>query len=120
MFPMMNQDQNPQNAVFEVLDSVPSQLWYTLGVGSIAASALFQLAGQKNLADFVGKWPPTFLLIGLYHGLLRPGQEDAAGKARRAIDKADRTGRELMAEANQASRELTGNPIGQPNRTIGI
>ncbi|MFO7170278.1 MAG: hypothetical protein DIU80_019810 [Chloroflexota bacterium] len=108
-------NQSPQNAVFELLDSVPSRVWYTLGVGSIAASALFQLAGRKNLADFVGKWPPTFLLLGLYHGLLRPGQGDAMGKARRAFDEADQTARNLMEEANQASREMM-----QPNRQMDM
>ncbi|MEN9935612.1 MAG: hypothetical protein RLZZ387_2191 [Chloroflexota bacterium] len=109
---MMNQNQNPQNAVFEVLDSVPSQVWYTLGIGTIAASALFQVTGQKNLADFVGKWPPTFLLLGLYHKLLRPSHEDAVGEAQHMMHKANQTSRELMDKANQ-----TMNQSGQPNRT---
>ncbi len=73
-------DRNPQNAIFEVVDQVPSQLWYTLGMLSIVLSLVFQLMGKKNWADFVGKWPPTFLLVGLYHKLLRPGSEDAVGK----------------------------------------
>jgi hypothetical protein len=80
----MNQNENPQNIVFQALDAVPSQLWYILGIGSIVASMTFQAMGKKNWADFVGKWPPTFLLIGLYHKLLRPGNEDATGQASRA------------------------------------
>ena len=47
-------------------------------------SMTFQAMGKKNWADFVGKWPPTFLLIGLYHKLLRPGNEDMTGQASRA------------------------------------
>jgi hypothetical protein len=73
-------DRNPQNAAFEVMDQVPSQLWYTLGIATIGLSLVFQIMGKKNWADFVGKWPPTFFLLGLYHKLLRPGSEDAVGK----------------------------------------
>ena len=94
---MMNREDNPQNAVFQVLDAVPSQLWYLLGIGSIMASLVFQLAGKKNWADFVGKWPPTFMLVGLYHKLLRPGNEDAAGSARQTVRKADEASREYGA-----------------------
>jgi len=78
----MKQQDNPQNAIFKVLDTVPGQLWYILGVASIVASLVFQLAGKKNWADFVGKWPPTFFAVGLYHKLVRPGQEDATEKLR--------------------------------------
>ena len=74
------QDNNPQNVVFNVLDKVPGQLWYILGVLSIVVSLVFQLMGKKNYADFVGKWPPTFFAVGLYHKLVRPGSEDAMGQ----------------------------------------
>lgn len=92
---MMNRNQNPQNVVFQALDAVPSQLWYILGIGSIVASAVFQLMGKKNWADFVGKWPPTFLAIGLYHKLLRPSTEDAVGEAHRAANKIDQASRKM-------------------------
>ena len=84
---------NPQNIVFRALDKVPGQAWYLFGIGSIIASLTFQLMGNKNWADFVGKWPPTFFAIGLYHKLARPGQEnavdiiqDAAQQAKNAIN----------------------------------
>ena len=80
---MSRYDENPQNGIFELLDEIPYQLWYTLGIGSIAASAILQAMGKKNAADFVGKWPPTFLAVGLYHALVRPGDEDVARKVRR-------------------------------------
>jgi hypothetical protein len=75
---MFERQQNPQNIVFKILDSVPGQFWYLCGMGTIAASLVLQLGGHKNWADFVGKWPPTFFAIGLYHKLVRPGQENAA------------------------------------------
>ena len=70
----MTDSKSSPNVVFELLDQVPSQLWYLLGIGSIVASASLQAAGRKNAADFVGKWPPTFFAIGLFHKLVRPGQ----------------------------------------------
>lgn len=76
----MEDQNNPQNVVFKALDTVPGQLWYILGVASIVTSLVFQVAGKKNLADFIGKWPPTFFAVGLYHKLVRPGNEDAMGK----------------------------------------
>ena len=80
----MNKQDNPQNVIFRALDTVPSQLWYILAIASIVSSLVLQLAGNKNWADFVGKWPPTFFAIGLYHKLVRPGQEDATEKLRQA------------------------------------
>ena len=69
------QEQNPQNAVFRVLDSVPGQVWYIAGVVSILASAYCQLTDRKQMALFIGQWPPTFFVVGLYHKLVRPGNE---------------------------------------------
>jgi hypothetical protein len=80
----MYQEKNPQNAVFRIVDQVPGQVWYILGIASILASAGFQIAGKKNWADFVGKWPPTFFAVGLYHKLVRPGSEDATSQLQQA------------------------------------
>ena len=93
---MRNRQQNPQNIVFQVLDSVPGQFWYLCGIGSIAASLVLQLSGQKNWADFVGKWPPTFFAIGLYHKLVRPGQENAAAAVRETVNRAQDAANEVQ------------------------
>ena len=76
----MQDSRNPQNSLFQIVDQVPGQVWYTLGIVSILLSAIFQIMGRKNWADFVGKWPPTFFAVGLYHKLVRPGDENAAGQ----------------------------------------
>lgn len=86
---MQHSDENPQNVLFKVLDRVPSQLWYILGISSVVASMILQVTGNKNWADFVGKWPPTLLLLGLYHKLLRPGNENATGQAKNMAHKLD-------------------------------
>jgi len=82
----MQDERNPQNVIFQALDTVPSQLWYTLGVLSIVASLVLQLLGKKNAADFVGKWPPSFFAVGIYHKLVRPGDEDAVGQIQQTAD----------------------------------
>ncbi len=63
----------PTDQYFRITDQVPGQVWYWAAVGSILASASLRLAGKNDLSLFVGQWPPTFLLFGLFHKLL--GQE---------------------------------------------
>ena len=64
---------SPQREFFRVTDRIPEEAWYWAAVGSILVSAGLKLAGKDNWSIFVGQWPPTFLLFGLYHRLLRPG-----------------------------------------------
>jgi hypothetical protein len=67
--------QNPEEAqetFFRATDNIPEETWYWLALGSIGASALLKLLGKDHWALFVGQWPPTFLLFGLYHRLVRP------------------------------------------------
>ena len=68
------QAAEPQRTFFRVTDRVPEEAWYWLALGSIGVSAWLKLTKKDDWALFVGQWPPTFLLFGLYHRLLRPGQ----------------------------------------------
>ncbi len=52
----MNAD-NPQQAYFLSLETVPTPVWYWLGIGSIAASLLLRLRGRSQDALFVGQSP---------------------------------------------------------------
>jgi len=62
---------------FRVTDQVPGQVWYWAALASIIASATLQLTGKKDWAVFVGQWPPTFLLFGIFHKLLGEQQKRA-------------------------------------------
>ena len=62
-----------QQTYFRITDSIPEETWYWLALGSIGVSALLKLMDKNHWSLFVGQWPPTFLLFGLYHRLLRPG-----------------------------------------------
>ena len=68
------QADEAQRTFFRVTDNIPEEAWYWLALGSIGVSAALKLRGKDDWALFVGQWPPTFLLFGLYHRLLRPGQ----------------------------------------------
>jgi hypothetical protein len=62
-----------QQQYFQITNSIPEQAWYWAALGSIVASAGLKVAGKDDLSVFVGQWPPTFLLFGLYHRLVKPG-----------------------------------------------
>ncbi len=65
-----NIDQQGE-AFFRVTDTVPEETWYWLAVVSIGISAVLRLTGKHQMSTFVGQWPPTFLLFGIYHRLVR-------------------------------------------------
>jgi hypothetical protein len=61
-----------QRSFFRVTDNIPEEAWYWMAVGSIGLSAGLRLAGREHWSLFVGQWPPTFILFGLYHRLIHP------------------------------------------------
>jgi hypothetical protein len=50
---------------------LPSDLFLWLAAGSIAASATLKIMGRDKDAMFVGQWPPTFLILGLYNKIVK-------------------------------------------------
>ena len=50
---------------------VPSGVYLSLAIGSIALSAILHAAGRKNDSQFVGHWVPTILLLGLYNKFVK-------------------------------------------------
>ena len=50
---------------------VPSGTFLTAGLGGVALSLMFLLSGRRNLANFVGLWVPTILIMGLYNKLVK-------------------------------------------------
>jgi|SwirhisoilCB3_FD_contig_111_192906_length_426_multi_6_in_0_out_0_1 hypothetical protein len=64
----------PQHQYFRITDSVPEQGWYWAAMASLVASAGFWLAGKHQWSTFVGHWPPTFLLLALFHKQIHPSR----------------------------------------------
>jgi hypothetical protein len=63
--------ETAQNQYFTMTDSIPQSAWYWAAMASIAASATLWLAGKRHWSTFVGQWPPTFLLLALFHRFVR-------------------------------------------------
>jgi hypothetical protein len=66
--------QDAKDQYFRVTDQVPEEVWYWAALGSIVASATLFILRQRDWSIFVGQWPPTFLLFGLFHKLLKPSR----------------------------------------------
>lgn len=64
---------NAQEQYFHVTDAVPEEIWYWAALGSIIAAAVLFVSNKRDWSLFVGQWPPTFLLFGVFHKILRPG-----------------------------------------------
>jgi hypothetical protein len=61
-----------QDHYFTAANQMPAELWYWAAIGSVLASATLFLVGKREWSIFVGQWPPTFLLLGLFHKLVGP------------------------------------------------
>ena len=69
-----NTAKDAQESYFSVTDQVPEEVWYWAAIGSIGISALLKLLKKDNWALFVGQWPPTFLILAVFHKMLRPSR----------------------------------------------
>ena len=58
-------------AIEQQTAKLPSDVFLWLAVGSIAASATLKMMGRDKDAIFVGQWPPTFLILGLYNKIVK-------------------------------------------------
>jgi hypothetical protein len=50
---------------------IPSNYFLMFGLASMAASLLFELAGQDKVSRFVGMWPAPVLLLGIYNKIVK-------------------------------------------------
>ena len=69
-----NTAQDAQQQYFRITDEVPAQVWYWAALSSIALSATLFLMNKRDWSLFVGQWPPTFILFGLFHKLVQPSR----------------------------------------------
>jgi hypothetical protein len=77
--PLMAQDPknaaaNAQEGFFAATDRIPEEVWYWAAIASIGISAILKVLKQDNWALFVGQWPPTFLILAIFHKVLRPSR----------------------------------------------
>jgi len=60
---------------------LPSDLFLYAALGSMAASLVLKITGQKHTALFVGQWAAPFLLLGVYNKLVKLEGSDKTEKA---------------------------------------
>jgi hypothetical protein len=50
---------------------IPSGTYLSAAIVAMAGSALLMMFGKRNVANFVGQWAPTILIMGLYNKLVK-------------------------------------------------
>lgn len=58
-------------AIEEQTAKLPSDIFLWVGVGFMALSLGFQIAGKKKVSNFIGHWPVNILVLGLYNKLVK-------------------------------------------------
>jgi len=72
---LQKQEGKVTKRVEEQTARVPSLTYMGLAVGSMIASAVCMVSGKKQLAQFIGQWVPSLLVIGLYNKLVKVENE---------------------------------------------
>ncbi|RQP14798.1 MAG: hypothetical protein EAS48_00760 [Chryseobacterium sp.] len=55
---------------------LPSVLWLSLAVASMAVSAGLKISGKGKDALFVGQWAAPFMLLGIYNKIVKTEGND--------------------------------------------
>jgi hypothetical protein len=67
--------QHKEDTLTRILEQqtakIPSDVFLFLGLGAMAASLAFELVGRERQSRFVGMWPPSLLILGLYNKLVK-------------------------------------------------
>ena len=76
----MGTQQHTEGTIAKTMEQhtakIPSDVFLWAAVGSIGASALFQLMGKKKASLFVGEWVSPFLLLGVYNKIVKVAGSD--------------------------------------------
>jgi hypothetical protein len=75
----MDQTRTPQEhsegtiarSIEQQTAKLPSDLFLWAAVSAMAGSAALQIAGQKQVSNFIGEWVPTLLIFGLYNKMVK-------------------------------------------------
>jgi hypothetical protein len=77
----MNEDHlegQATKAIEKQTSKIPSGVYLALAVGSMALSAAFATSSKrKDIANFVGLWAPSFLMLGLYNKIVKTVGSDS-------------------------------------------
>jgi hypothetical protein len=68
---MQKNEGKTTTMIEEQTAKVPSVTYLGLAIASMVASAALMAAGRKQLANFIGQWAPSLLVIGLYNKVVK-------------------------------------------------
>jgi hypothetical protein len=63
-------------AIEDQTAKLPSDTFLWAAIGAMAVSAGLQVAGNKQVSNFIGQWAPTLLIFGLYNKLVKQRGSD--------------------------------------------
>jgi hypothetical protein len=78
---MQKEEGKVTRQIEERTSKVPSGAYMGLAFGSMVLSAGFMIAGNKQVANFIGQWVPTILVLGLYNKVVKMERELLSGSA---------------------------------------
>jgi len=70
-YPGTAKEGETTKAIESYTAQIPSGVYLTLAIGSMAASLVLMAMGRRNVANFIGQWAPTILIMGLYNKLVK-------------------------------------------------
>jgi hypothetical protein len=65
-------------AIESQTSKIPSGVYLTAAIGSMAASAILKISGKDDWSNFVGHWAPAFLILGVYNKMVKQNGSDAS------------------------------------------
>lgn len=66
-------------AIEQQTTKIPSDWFLWAAGGAIGLSLVSRLVGAKHMANFVGEWVPTILILGLYNKMVKLHGSDPDG-----------------------------------------
>lgn len=57
-------------------EAIPSVAFLGFALGAMALSWFFLATGRRNIANFIGQWVPSVLIMGLYNKVVKQHGSD--------------------------------------------
>ena len=69
--PVQHAEGRVARSIEQQTAKLPSDAFLWAAVGSIGGSLALLASGKREVANFVGHWAPTILILGLYNKLVK-------------------------------------------------
>ena len=76
-----HQEGKVATAIEQQTAKIPSDVYLWTAVGCMAVSLALQIMKKRHLSLFIGQWPASFLIMGLYNKLVKLEGHDGLNPA---------------------------------------